>query len=613
MDTASRPGSNILIVDDEPSVRDLLFAILSEKYTCTGAASAEQALSFLEHETFDLVISDINMGGMSGIELISRAVASSPDTVVMMISGNQTIDSPIEAIRSGAFDYLRKPFDIDQVEIAVDRAITHAELLVSKRKHEDNLEQLVAERTGRLNFLAYNDPLTRLPNRASFEEKLSRILSERRPESRVAVFFVSLDRFKGLRDTLGHTTSDRLLKEVADRLDGLTSKDVSTARFGGDEFILLLTNKTADEISSFADVVSKAFEASFSVGEYNIFISISIGISQTPDGGDDAQTLLRNAGAALSHARNQGGSKHQFYTSGIHEKAVKRLALENDLRKALKLNEFELYYQPKIDINTEQVVGMEALIRWNHPDFGLIPPMDFIPLAEETGFILPLGEWILRTACTQTKIWHDKGFELNVAVNISAAQFQQKDLARKIAAIVHESGLEPQFLNLEITESSIMNDTIDAIEVLQKLRKMGMTISIDDFGTGHSSLQYLKHLPMDVLKIDKSFVDDVTTNPDDAAIVMAIVTLAHSLRLKVVAEGVETEEQLNFLQLLTCDEWQGYLFSKPVQTEAFERLLVKPEPIAQSKKSELRGSVFESNARLGLKQHSRQTSKIVTK
>ncbi len=613
MDTASRPGSNILIVDDEPSVRDLLFAILSEKYTCTGAASAEQALSFLEHETFDLVISDINMGGMSGIELISRAVASSPDTVVMMISGNQTIDSPIEAIRSGAFDYLRKPFDIDQVEIAVDRALTHAELLVSKRKHEDNLEQLVAERTGRLNFLAYNDPLTRLPNRASFEEKLSRILSERRPESRVAVFFVSLDRFKGLRDTLGHTTSDRLLKEVADRLDGLTSKDVSTARFGGDEFILLLTNKTADEISSFADVVSKAFEASFSVGEYNIFISISIGISQTPDGGDDAQTLLRNAGAALSHARNQGGSKHQFYTSGIHEKAVKRLALENDLRKALKLNEFELYYQPKIDINTEQVVGMEALIRWNHPDFGLIPPMDFIPLAEETGFILPLGEWILRTACTQTKIWHDKGFELNVAVNISAAQFQQKDLARKIAAIVHESGLEPQFLNLEITESSIMNDTIDAIEVLQKLRKMGMTISIDDFGTGHSSLQYLKHLPMDVLKIDKSFVDDVTTNPDDAAIVMAIVTLAHSLRLKVVAEGVETEEQLNFLQLLTCDEWQGYLFSKPVQTEAFERLLVKPEPIAQSKKSELRGSVFESNARLGLKQHSRQTSKIVTK
>lgn len=573
MKTCSKPQAKILIVDDEPSVRNLLVAVLGEKFECTTAASAEEALACLNQEIYDLVLSDINMGGMSGIELIARVIESSEDTVVIMISGNQSIESPIEAIRGGAFDYVKKPFEVDQVEMCVDRALVHRQLLISKRQHEENLEDLIVERTGRLNFLAYHDLLTELPNRVSFEENLSRVLSIRPNRSGVAVLYVSLDRFTGLRDTLGHKMGDRLLVEVAKRLKGLSDNDLSTARLEGDEFVILINHTSAEAVGAFTDGVFEAFATPFSIGEYKIFVAASIGISRSPDDGVDAQTLLRNAGAALAYARKMPGNVCQFYTSGIHEQAVKRLALENDLRAALEKGEFVMYYQPKVDMFSGRVVGMEALVRWIHPEFGLIPPNDFIPLAEETGFIIPLGEWILRASCSQTKLWRDEGFELGVAVNLSAAQFQQKDLADKLITIVNETGLDPGFLNLEVTESSIMSNPAAAAHELSALRENGMSISIDDFGTGHSSLGYLKLLPMDVVKIDKSFIDDVTTNPDDAALVTAVVTLAHGLRLKVVAEGVETEDQLRFLKLMNCDEWQGYLYSRPLSTEAFGKLL----------------------------------------
>ena len=569
-------GSHILIVDDESSIRDLLHSILCDSYACTTASSAEEALSRLESERFDLVVSDINMGGMSGIDLVSNVVASSPDTVVMMISGNQNIESPIEAIRSGAFDYIKKPFDIDQVLIAVERALRHGELLVSKRCHEDHLEQLVAERTEKLKYLAYHDTLTGLPNRTLFEDRLANKLSRRsKKKTSVAVLFVSLDKFQELRDTLGHSLGARLLKEAAKRLSSLTKDCGTVARLEGDEFALLLTDKDPEELASFADEVSKMFAPPFDIADYEIFGSVSIGISLSPDDGTDSQTMLKNAGAALSHARKQGGNNYQFYTSDINDKAVRRLAMENDLHRALERNEFELYYQPKIDVNTRRITGMEALVRWNHPELGIVQPGNFISVAEETGLIVPIGEWILRAACTQSKIWHDKGFEVNAAVNLSPYQFQQKDLGDKIAEIVGETGFDPAFLNLEVTESSIMNNPAAAITILGDLRKAGIKISIDDFGTGHSSLGHLKNLPVDVLKIDKSFITDVTSSLDDAAIAMTIIRLAHSLRLKVVAEGVETEEQLRFLHLLGCDECQGFLFSEPLKADAFEAMLSK--------------------------------------
>jgi diguanylate cyclase (GGDEF)-like protein len=565
----------VLIVDDEPAIRSLLVSILTADYDCRTAESAETALQHLENQTFDVVISDINMGGMSGIELVARVRTSSPDTVVMLISGNLDLDSPIEAIRNGAFDYIKKPFDVDQVEIAVDRAVRHARLLASKRRHENHLEHLVAERTAKLNYLAYNDSLTGLPNRVFFEDRLTHTLLKEMGNARAAVFFVSLDRFKVLRDTLGHSVGDRLLKDVAQRLKDVAREAATVARFEGDEFALLITLTNRDKLADFGDALLAAFQAPLVVGDDEIVISVSIGISVFPQDGEDGPTLLKNAGAALSYVRKNGGNNYKFFTSDLRDTALSRLALENELRRALERNEFEVYYQPKVDIPSGRMNGMEALLRWNHPELGLVPPLDFIPLAEETGLIVPIGEWVLHSAATQTAIWHDKGHPLRVAVNLSPRQFQQTGLSETVNEIVRKASLDPSYLNLEVTESSIMNNAESAATILREFRDIGMSISIDDFGTGYSSLGVLKDLPIDVLKIDKTFVDDLTINTDDAALVTAIITLAHNLRLKVVAEGVETEEQLTFLLGLGCDEGQGYLFSKPVPAPDFESMLTK--------------------------------------
>lgn len=574
MAISSDAKPRILIVDDEKVIRDLLKSILSQDYSCATADSAEAALACLEAEKFELVISDINMGSMSGIELVAHVVDTSPDTTVMVISGNQTVDSPIEAMRSGAFDYIKKPFDVGQVEVAVDRAVKHAGLLASKRRHETQLEELVAERTSKLNFLAYNDPLTGLANRLSIQEKLSKALLRPREAGNIAVFFVSLDRFKALRDTLGHAAGDSLLKRVADRLESVAGDRASVARFEGDEFVLLLDVTRPEQAEAFAGDVFEAFRPPLSVVDDEIIVPISMGISLSPGDGVDAQTLLKNAGAALSYVRRHGGNNYKTFTSDIHDTAMRGIELENELRRALDRGEFEVYYQPKIDIVSRNMVGMEALIRWNHPVRGIVSPLDFISLAEKTGLIVPIGEWVLRSACLQTRVWHDKGFDVCLAVNLSPRQFQQSRLAEKIGLIVAESGIDPTLLNLEVTESSFMIDPEGAIETLRELRNTGIKISVDDFGTGYSSLGYLKNLPIDVIKIDKSFVNDVTTNVDDAALVTAVITLAHDLRLKVVAEGVETEGQLDFLTGLSCDEWQGYLFSKPVTASEFDKLLV---------------------------------------
>ncbi len=567
----------ILVIDDESAIRDLLCDLFGEEYGCTTAKSAEEALALLQREKFNLVLSDINMSGMSGIELIPKIHAAAPDTVVMVISGEQTVESAIAAMRVGAFDYIEKPFDLKHVEVAVRRALEHQSLLAQKRRHETHLEELVQRRTAELDYLAYHDVVTKLPNRALFEDRLAQaMVVQAQPQRKsLAVIWSCLDKFKKIQDTLGRAVGNRLLQLTASRLQQSVPENTTIAKIDGDEFAILLTQiDGAETVVEFINKINEALNESFLIDEHEIFLTLSIGISIFPDDGKDAATLTKNASIAMHRATDKGGDNYQFYAAGMNDEAVKRMTLENNLRRALEREEFRVFYQPKVNAKTGQIGGVEALVRWQHPELGLIPPSEFIPLAEDTGLIEPLGEWVLRTACAQSHSWDASGFNsMFISVNLSPRQFQQANLLEIITEILETTEVNSSCLVLEVTESSIMKNTETAIETLRELKKMGIKIAIDDFGTGYSSLGHLKRLPIDILKIDRSFVCDVTTDADDAALVMAIISLAHNLSLKVLAEGVETEEQLKFLQLLRCDGWQGYLFSKPVAAEDLKPLL----------------------------------------
>lgn len=564
----------VLIVDDEPQIRNLLKELLTEDYICTVASSAEEAISYISKQKFDVLISDINLGGMTGVDMIPLVSAIDPDMVVLMISGDRTIDSAIGAMRVGAFDYLKKPFDFDQVLLSVRSACRHHLLLDAKRRHETEREQLVAEGAARLNYLAYHDELTHLPNRPLFEDRFLQAVFQIAENQIIATTLLSIDRFNIIRDSLGHEYGNQILVELAERLEKHSGNGTTAARFDGDEFAVLISRPNMDGILEVAENILRDIRLPFYIAGEELFITPSIGISVFREVGTEIQTLLKYAGAALSRVREEGGNNYKFYTSEMNLKALKRLSLDNDLRRAVERSEFKVYYQPKIDTASRRIVGTEALIRWQHPALGLISPDEFIPAAEETGLIAAIGEWILRAACVQTKLWHDEGHHLNIAVNLSAMQFKEKDLAEVIAGIIEESGLDPHFLNLEITETCIMENPADAFETLSRLKAIGVKISIDDFGTGYSSLGYLKKLPIDVLKIDRTFIRDLTNSPDDRAMVSTILTLAHNLNLEVVAEGVETEGQLAILKTMKCDEWQGYLCSEPVNADSLMRLLL---------------------------------------
>ena len=427
--------------------------------------------------------------------------------------------------------------------------------------------------------MAYYDSLTGLPNRTLFNDRVYVALSQaRRSGDKVAILFLDLDNFKSVNDTLGHASGNGLLKQVAEILKGCLRESDTVARLGGDEFIFLLPRvNRMDGVIYAAERILEAFQKTVIIDGHEIFITTSIGISVFPDNGNDVQTLIKNADMAMYRAKETGKNNYKMFTQEMNNKIVKRLKMESNLRYAINEKEFTVNYQPQVEISTGKIVGMEALVRWFNASEGtLISPMDFIPVAEETGLIIPIGEYVMKTACNQNKMWQNLGYPpQRMVVNISSRQFQQSNLVDIIKGILDETGLEPKWFGIEITESTAMMDFECTINMLHKLRGMGISVSLDDFSTGYSSLSYLKKLPVNVLKIDKSFISDIAVDQEQEMIIKAVIELAHSMKLTVIAEGVETKEQYDYLKQQNCDIVQGYLITKPLPSNELETILKK--------------------------------------
>jgi diguanylate cyclase (GGDEF)-like protein/PAS domain S-box-containing protein len=432
----------------------------------------------------------------------------------------------------------------------------------------DITERKAAEE--RIQSLAYYDDLTRLPNRTLLKDRLARALAgARRHQRKVALLFLDLDRFKDINDSLGHSVGDLLLQEVAERLKTRGREQDTVARLGGDEFLIMLTDvKDVPDAAVAAERLMDAMTAEFVVQGHSLSIGCSVGISIFPDHGADCDTLIKNADAAMYSAKEGGRHNFCFFTEDMNAQAVERLTLESSLRLALAKEQLFLMYQPQVNIATGEITGVEALLRWQHPGLGLVPPDKFIRIAENSGLIVPIGEWVLRTACAQAQKWQDEGLPaVTVAVNVSAVQFRQEDFCALVRRVLKETGLAPKYLELELTESLLLANADLMLSVVQELKAMGLTLAIDDFGTGYSSFSYLRQFQVSRLKIDRSFIRDVAVNPDDAAITAAIISMAKSLRLKVIAEGVEDEAQMSFLRAHHCDEIQGYYFCRPLAVD----------------------------------------------
>jgi diguanylate cyclase (GGDEF)-like protein/PAS domain S-box-containing protein len=452
----------------------------------------------------------------------------------------------------------------------------------------DITERKLAEE--RVQSLAFYDSLTGLPNRTLLEDRLTKALAgARRHKHKVALLFLDLDRFKDINDSLGHSVGDLLLQEVAKRLKTWGREQDTVARLSGDEFLITLTHiKDVPDAAVAAERLMDAMTAGFVVQGHSLNVSCSVGISIFPEHGADCKTLMKNADAAMYGAKDSGRNNFRFFAEDMNAQAVERLALENSLRLALDNEELFLVYQPQLDIVSGRIIGLEALLRWQHPKLGLVPPDRFIRIAENSGLIVPIGEWVLRTACRQARKWQDEGLPAaSVAVNVSAVQFRQAGFCEFIRRVLHEAGLAPQYLELELTEGLLLANADVTLSVLKELKSMGVTLAIDDFGTGYSSFNYLRQFRVSKLKIDRSFIRDIAVNPDDAAITTAIISMAKSLNLKVIAEGVEDEAQMTFLRAHQCDEIQGYYFSKPLTVDKVADKLRgnNPDPQAHAQAS----------------------------
>jgi diguanylate cyclase (GGDEF)-like protein len=454
-----------------------------------------------------------------------------------------------------------------------------------------NLLEYTRELEGKraeIEYQANYDFLTGLPNRRLFNEQIKTSIEvSARETATLALLFIDLDRFKNINDIFGHSVGDLLLRSVAERLLNCFGKEEIISRFSGDEFVVLIPNATRAVAMAKAKIVLDELSRPFSNEADEMYVSSSIGISQYPADGEDVETLIKNADVAMYRAKEQGRNGYQFYSADMNEGIMRKNALEKGLYQALERNELVLFYQPQIDLITGKIIGSEALIRWQHPEFGLIPPIEFISLAEETGLIVPIGEWVIRTACAQNKKWLDRGeTPMSISVNLSARQFQQKNLVESIIKSLSDTGLPPEYLKLEITESIALYNEEYVIDKLHTLKNIGIKIAIDDFGTGYSSLSYLKKFPIDSLKIDKSFIGDITSDSGNEEIVKTIIAMARNMKLNVIAEGVETQQQLLFLKEHKCNEAQGYIFSKPLSVQQFDMMFTGLQQAAAGKLTE---------------------------
>jgi diguanylate cyclase (GGDEF)-like protein/PAS domain S-box-containing protein len=497
----------------------------------------------------------------------SRKLASNPVDVVLAHGEVCGLANHTLLVSKGG-----KEFDIEDSASPIrdQNGIMHGVVLVF---HDVSETRKMAHK---MTYLAEHDFLTDLPNRLLLTDRITQALnSAQRRHVKAALMFIDIDHFKKINDTLGHEIGDVLLKQLSRRLQNCLRNSDTISRQGGDEFIILLPD-IADDYAP-AEIAEKLLAAtvkSFSIDNHELNISLSIGITIYPDDGNNAEMLTKNADTAMYHAKAAGRNNYQFFANEMTQRVAEQLSLENSLQKAISKQEFKLVYQAKVSLATGKIIGVEALLRWQHPDWGLIAPDRFIPAAEDSGLIKRIGHWVLHEACRQNVAWQQMGLPaVPVAVNLSVVELRQPNFLQQVTRTLLQTGMEPNLLELEVTESIAIQGMADAIEWLNKLKNMGVKLSIDDFGTGYSSLSYLKRLPVDTIKIDKSFVRDITTDPYDAAIITAIISMSHSLKLNVIAEGVETKEQLTFLQEHGCDQMQGYLFSRPVPSEGIIKLL----------------------------------------
>jgi len=603
VDKPNQHRERILIVDDTPANLRLLMHMLSAHgYLLHPATDGETALRFVQSTLPDLILLDIIMVGMNGYEVCERLKAS-PRTrdipVIFISSADHELDK-MKAFASGGVDYIVRPLQAEEV---LARIKTH----MSLRNLQKSLEQRVQERTAELvertkelietnaklqeenaerkqaeeqiRYMAHYDALTGLPNRVLLQDRIKQaIMQAHRNKNQLAIFFIDLDYFKHINDSLGHQVGDCLLELVARRLQECLREGDSVARLGGDEFVIsLLLLNDSDDAALVAQKILDALDQPFIVANHELHIGGSIGIGLYPDDGDDVESLMRAADVAMYYAKEKGRGNYQFFTPALNKKAQQRLELGNRLRRALAQDEFTLYFQPQVDMESGTIFSTEALLRWRQS--GEEVPIScgaFIGIAEETGLILPIGQWVLRQACRQLKRWHNAGHsQLRMAINLSPRQFYQPNFLATIKDILDEADLPASALDLEITESLLLQRSEDNMATLRQLGKMGFQLSVDDFGTGYSSLAYLQRFPVHALKIDQSFIRGIGHNSGNTALVTAIIAMAHSLRLKVLAEGVETTQQINFLKAHGCLSAQGFYYSEAVAADALTELLHK--------------------------------------
>lgn len=569
--------NKILVIEDEEIVRSNIVEILeSGEFEAIGAENGRRGVELAVKNLPSLIICDVTMPELDGYGVLKLLRQNSTTKTIPFIFLTARADKTDirTGMNLGADDYLTKPFRRTELLTAVTARLAKHQAMTER--YHDQLE--VAQKE--LIHSLYYDRLTNLPNQLLLRERFDESLAQKGLGQAPSILIVAIDRFYRVVESLGYAWGDRLIQNVAHRLISCVDFGDTVARLNTDQFAIILASENqqslelTEQASQVAQRIIERLSKPINLDQHKISLSASIGIALSPKDGEDIDELMQHAEAALSYAKQMGGNQFQFYSSNIQAVSVELLNLETNLRYALEHSQFQIYYQPQVDLTSGRIIGAEALIRWMHPEQGFISPGQFIPLAEQNGLIVPIGEWVLQTACQQLKKWQDAGLPpLRIAVNLSARQFNQPDLIDKIVNILTSTKLEPQYLEVELTESMLVDNVKLANSQLKELKALGISISLDDFGTGYSSLSYLQKFNLDILKIDRCFVTDINHNEKNATITKAIISMAHGLNLHVIAEGVEKEAELEFLREQKCNTIQGYLFSPPVPGDKFEEML----------------------------------------